>query len=111
MCIRDRAQLAAVAVRQVACDAQAHAVALLLARQAKVRLEHLLELLLGHTWPLVIDMQDERLGVVLDVQVRALAILQSVVQQIADATAQGQRLAGIKITRGTICLLYTSRCV
>ena len=37
-----------MAVRQVACDAQAHAVALLLARQAKVRLEHLLELLLGH---------------------------------------------------------------
>lgn len=82
-----QAQLAAMAMCKVACDAESHAVALLLAGQTEMRLEHLLELLLGHARPLVIDMQDERLGVVLDVQACALAVLQGVVQQVADTAA------------------------
>ena len=56
-------------------------------------LEHLLQLLLRHSRAFVVDMQDEGLAVVFHLQVGAIAILEGIVQQVADAAFQRQRLA------------------
>ncbi|MNE99277.1 hypothetical protein D3C80_1979280 [compost metagenome] len=68
-----------------------------------MRLEHLLQPLLGNPWPFIIDMQDKRAVVVIDVQVGVLAVLQGVVDQVADAALERQRFA--RIGRQGVALL------
>lgn len=85
--------LAAMAMGDVARNAKAQAITLLLPRQTEVRFEHLLQPLLRHTRPFVVDMQNKGAVIVIDVQMRVLSILQGVVDQIADAALERQRLA------------------
>ena len=73
-----------MSVSDVARDTQPQAVALLLAGEPYMGFENVLRALLRHARPLVVNVQHQRLLAILDVQ-GALAILQGVVQQVADA--------------------------
>jgi len=64
-------------VGDIARDAQPQAIALLLAGQAKVRFEHLLQALFGHPGPFVIDVQHKGFVVVFDMQMGLVAILEA----------------------------------
>ncbi len=81
-------------VGNVARDAQAEAIALLLtACQTEMRFENVFETLLGNARAFVIDMQHERLGIVLDLKVRAVTVFERIVDQVADAALERQRFA------------------
>ncbi len=84
-----------MAVGDVARNAQTEPITGLLGGQAEVRLEHLLQPGFRHAWAFIVDVQDEGVLVVIDRQVRPLAVFQCIVQQIADATLERQRLACI----------------
>ncbi|MDT4880325.1 hypothetical protein FQZ97_1160690 [compost metagenome] len=60
-----------------------------------MRFEHLLQALLGHSRAFIVDLQNEPTAAVDHPQVRTLTILQGVVQQVADAAPERQRLARI----------------
>ena len=86
---------APMAMGNIARNAQPQPVTLLLAGQSKVRFKYLFQPLLRHTRPLVIHMQNELRAIVLDMQMRVLPVLQRVVDQVADATLERQRLAWV----------------
>ena len=88
-----------MAMGNIARDAQAQAVALLLASQAKVRFEDFFQALFRHAGAFVIHMQDELRTVILDMQMGVLPVLQGVVDQVADAALERQRLARIRRQR------------
>ncbi|VVN70900.1 hypothetical protein PS685_05027 [Pseudomonas fluorescens] len=81
---------------------QSQPITLLLPRQAKVRFENLLQPLFRHPRPLIIDMQDKRAVIVIDVQVRVLPILQGIVDQVANAALERQRLTRIRRQRPSL---------
>ena len=60
---------------------QPQAVTLLLSGQAKVRFKDLLQTLLGHPWPLIVNGEHKRLLIVIDPQVGVFAVLERVVDQ------------------------------
>lgn len=81
-------------VGNVASYPKAEAIALLLiACQAEMRFEHVLKTLLGNARAFVIDMQHERMSIVLDLQVRAVTVFECVIDQVADAALERQRFA------------------
>ena len=86
---------APMAVGNVARNPQPQPVTLLLAGQAKVQFKHLLQSLLRHAWAFIIHVQDELHAIVLDMQMRVLPVLERVVDQVADATLERQRLAWV----------------
>ncbi|MNC54596.1 hypothetical protein D3C75_1040870 [compost metagenome] len=61
-----------------------------------MRFENLLQTLLGHPRAFIVHLQDEPRFTVEHAQVRTLAVLQGIVDQVAHAPAQRQRLAGVR---------------
>ena len=86
-------------MRDVARDAETKSVTGLLGGEAEVGFEYLLEPGFRHPRPFIINMQNEGSVTVFDKQMGTFAILQRVVQQVADAALERQRLAGIGCTR------------
>ncbi len=84
-----------MAVGDVARNAQAQAIALLLAGQAKVRLEHLLQLLLRHARPWSSTCRTNQRSASDDAQPGVLPVLDGVVDQVAHAALERQRLAWV----------------
>ena len=88
-----------MAMGDVARNAQPQPIPLLLPGQTEMRLEHLFQLLLRHPGPLVIHLQHKAFCPVDDAQPRPFAVLDGVVDQVADATTQCQRLARVRRQR------------